>query len=158
MIAVPEIHLALPADARRIAEMSRDFVEQGLGWSWRVPRVLRSIGDAATNVALIRERNGLQGFGIMHYADDSAHLVLLAVRPSRQRRGLGAALVAWLEKSAATAGIGQIRVEARADNPAAIAFYLGLGYNQTAITQGYYSGVIAAVRFEKKLWGGVSSP
>jgi len=94
MIAVPTVRLATAADAAGIAAMSRDAIEQGLGWSWTRGRVLRSIHDRATNVAVVHEREALLGFGIMQYGDEKAHLSLLAVQATRRRPGLGTLLLA----------------------------------------------------------------
>src|SRR5882672_6808592 len=74
-----KVRLAVPGDAAAIAEMSRDFIEHGLGWGWTEARVLRNIQDKATNVAVIREEGQLFGFGIMKYGEESAHLFLLGV-------------------------------------------------------------------------------
>lgn len=152
VLEVSKIRLALPDDAAGIARMSRDYIEQGLGWSWTHSRVLRSIHDKSTNVAVIPGKERLLGFGIMQYGDDTAHLALLSVRPLQRGRGLGALLVAWLEKCAVVAGIETIRVEARSDNPRAIAFYGEQGYRQLGTVTGYYRGAIDAVRLEKRLW------
>ena len=151
MIVIPTVRLARPADARGIAEMSRDFIEHGLGWSWSQSRVAHAIQDKATNVAVIQRGGCLYGFGIMHYGEDTAHLALLCVQPSQQCRGLGTLLTSWLEKPALTAGIATIHVEARADNPKAIAFYRKQGYDDAGRVPGYYRGAIDAVRFEKRL-------
>jgi len=152
MIAIPNVTLALAADARSIAEMSRDYIEYGLGWSWTPSRVLKAIQDRATNVAVIRERGLVLGFGIMRYGEQRAHLTLLAVQPGARQRGLGAVLLSWLEKSAATAGIERVQLEARSDNPVAIAFYAEQGYEQAGSVHGYYRGAVDAVRLEKSLW------
>lgn len=152
MIVIPTVTLALPADARGIAEMSREYVEYGLGWSWTPGRIGRAIRDASTNVAVVRERGAVTGFGIMRYGEQKAHLVLLAVRPTVRQRGLGAVLVGWLEKSAVTAGIERVQLEARADNPVAIAFYRGQGYEEAGSVPGYYRGEVDAIRLEKRLW------
>jgi [ribosomal protein S18]-alanine N-acetyltransferase len=141
-----------------IAEMSRDYIEYGLGWSWTPARVLAAVHDRSTNVAVLEENAGLAGFGIMHYGDDSAHLALLAVRPSQQQRGLGALLIAWLEKPALVAGIERIRCEARADNPNAIGFYRKQGFRESGRIAGYYRGAIDAVRLEKPLAVGLHAP
>jgi len=152
MAVSPEIRLATRADAPAIARMSRDLIECGLGWSWTVPRVLRSIADAQTNaVVLPAAGRVLTGFGIMKYLDDEAHLLLLAVHPAQQRRGTGSALVAWLEASAQVAGIGQIYLEARVSNLAARAFYRHLGYQEIQRLEGYYSGREASVRLARDL-------
>ena len=134
-----------------IAELSRDYIEYGLGWSWTPARVLAAVNDKATNVAVLDEQAALAGFGIMHYGDQTAHLALLAVRPTQQQRGLGALLMAWLEKPAVVAGIERVRLEARADNPNAIGFYRKQGFRDAGRIAGYYRGSIDAVRLEKRL-------
>jgi ribosomal protein S18 acetylase RimI-like enzyme len=151
VIFIPLIRLATAADAPAIADMSRQYIESGLGWSWTPARIAAAITDRETNVALIDQPDGVLAFGIMHYAERTAHLALLAVDPAQRRRGIAARLVAWLEKSADTAGIERIRVEARSDNPAALAFYQKLGYVQIDRLARYYRGVLDAVRLEKTL-------
>ena len=150
MIDACEIRLALPADAGRIALMSRDFIEDGLGWGWTPARVARSIRDRATNVVIAECDSDLAGFGIMKYLDDDAHLLLFAVRPEYRRRGIGSGLLAWLESTATTAGIELIFLEARAANAAARAFYAARGYRELVVLPRYY-GSENAVRIGKDL-------
>jgi ribosomal-protein-alanine N-acetyltransferase len=146
------IRLAGVHDAARIAAMSRDLIEQGLGWSWTPSRVRQSIADAQTNVVVAPgDGAALQGFGIMRYRDEDAHLLLLAVQPAQMRRGIGTALMAWLEKVALTAGVDRISLEARVSNGAARAFYAQLGYVESQVRPGYYRGVEASVRMAKDL-------
>lgn len=152
MTLTPSIRLALMADAPAIARMSRLYIEQGLGWSWNVPRIEAAIRCESINVAVIGACHGLSGFAIMQYGDQTAHLALLAVHPESRKQGLATRLLAWLEKCAETAGIGRIAVEARCDNPEAIAFYQKQGYLQLARVPGYYRGRLDAIRFEKSLW------
>ena len=59
----------------------------------------------------------LAGFGIMKYQDTDAHLMLFAVAPEFRRRGIGNALMDWLETSAITAGIELIWLEAESARP-----------------------------------------
>ena len=150
MIDAGEIRLALPQDAVRIATMSRDYVEHGLGWGWTPARVLRGIRDRATNVVVAECGADLAGFGIMKYLDDDAHLLLFAVRPEYRRRGVGSGLVAWLESTATTAGIELIFLETRATNTAAREFYAARGYRELATLPRYY-GSEDAVRIGKDL-------
>jgi len=145
--------LAQRPDALPIARMSRDLIERGLGWSWTPLRVARSIAAADTNVIVAAGSVGTPvGFGIMKYAEDEAHLLLLAVEPMHARRGLGSAIVAWLEESARVAGVGPVYVEARATNAGARAFYRRLGYGEIQRLPGYYGGMEASVRMAKDLW------
>jgi ribosomal protein S18 acetylase RimI-like enzyme len=151
MLLLPVTRLATAADAAPIAQMSRSYIEQGLGWSWREARVLHAVRDRGTNVAVLAEGEDILGFGIMHYRELDAHLALFAVRPSHRGRGLGSQLVAWLEKPARIAGIERLRLEARADNEEALAFYGRLGFRRLKIVPGYYSGMVDAVQLEKRL-------
>ncbi len=151
MSSAVSIRLATHDDAHRIAAMSRDFIEDGLRWNWRAPRVARSIRDRATNVAVADVDGELAGFGIMKYGDTDAHLMLFAVAPMFQRCGVGSALMQWLESTAATAGIELIWLEARANNAAAIAFYRARGYRELDVMHRYYSGLEDAVRIAKDL-------
>jgi [ribosomal protein S18]-alanine N-acetyltransferase len=154
VILIPSISLAVPAHCSGIAEMSRQYIEYGLGWSWTASRVLKAIQDDSTNVAVIHGGGAIVGFGIMRYGEQKAHLILLCVGPAHRGRGYGAMLLSWLEKCAVTAGLEQVQLEARADNLAAIGFYSELGYHQTGTVPGYYCGVIDAVRLAKRLASG----
>jgi ribosomal-protein-alanine N-acetyltransferase len=149
---MPTLRLATRDDAQLIARLSRDRIEQGLGWSWTALRVLRSVRDRETNVVVALDASESLGFGIMKYHDEEAHLLLLAVRAERVRQGIGTALVDWLERSALVAGIGRVSLEARASNAGARAFYLRLGYREIQSLPGYYQGREACVRMARDLW------
>lgn len=151
MIDAAEVRLAVPADAGRIAEMSRDFIEHGLGWAWDAARVARRIGNRATNVVVAQSGADVIGFALMEYHDLDAHLLLFGVEPVYRSRGIGSQLLAWLETTAAVAGIELIFLEARATNATARAFYKARGYRELAILPRYYSGREDAVRIGKDL-------
>ena len=139
------IRLAEPRDAQAIAMMSRDFIESGLGWKYDAPRVMRAIRDRET-VALVAcdaksapgARPAINGFAIMEFGDERAHLVLLAVRPSHRRSGIGHKMMEWLLESARCAGIASIHLELRASNDAARRFYRAMGFYETVLVPGYY--------------------
>lgn len=151
MISNCEITLASPTDAIGIAALSRDTVERGLHWSWTAQRVRRSLRDATTNVIVARHGSSLLGFAIMKYGEEEAHLLLLAVHEAWRRQGVGATLLAWLEGTTHAAGIGLIRLETRARNTSARAFYGTHGFTETGRKKGYYQGVEDAVRMAKSL-------
>jgi len=93
----------------------------------------------------------LQGFAVMKFHDEEAHLFLLAVEPKSRRSGIGKALVLWLEKSCRTAGIRNIRLEVRASNNSARAFYEKLGYRFVGQVLAYYDKREAAVVMARSL-------
>jgi ribosomal protein S18 acetylase RimI-like enzyme len=145
------IRFATREDALCIAEMSRDHIEHGLGWSWTRERILRNLRHRDTNAIVAVRGGGRAGFAIMKYGDEEAHLLLLAIDPGHRRCGVGSALVAWLERSARVAGISRIALETRAGNEAARAFYRHLGYAQAQLLPGYYGGRETSVRMTKAL-------
>ena len=132
------IHLATRVDAADIAAMSRDEIERGLPWSWTESRVLGAIRNPDTNVAVMREQGLLVGFGIMAYRHEVAHLLLFGVHRSHRRKGVGSAMLRWLEVVAVTAGTQRIVVECRRDNATARNFYAEFGFHEMAISKGYY--------------------
>lgn len=136
------VRLAEPRDAQAIALMSRDFIESGLGWKYDAARVLRAIRDRETVVVVAcegkSERGAINGFAIMEFGDERAHLVLLAVRPSHRRSGVGRRLLDWLLESARCAGIASVHLELRAGNDAARRFYRSMGFYETVLVPGYY--------------------
>ena len=115
------LRLAEMSDARGIAEMSRDFIESGLGWRYDPASIER------------------------------AHLVLLAVQPTQRRRGIGRRMVDWLMESALTAGMASVHLELRADNEAARRFYRAVGFSETVLMPKYYNGREAAMRMIRVL-------
>jgi ribosomal-protein-alanine N-acetyltransferase len=131
--------------------MSRELIEYGLEWRWRPARVARAINDPDTNVVVMRGEEQLVGFGIMEYLDDEAYLILFAVRKSCQRRGIGSALLRWLEAAARAAGSRRIRVDARRENVAARCFYNEHGYHERILESRMYGKAVDGVRLEKWL-------
>jgi ribosomal-protein-alanine N-acetyltransferase len=145
------LRAAHTSEAREIASISRQQVEYGLNWRWTPARVKRYIADPESMV-LVASRGGvIQGFAIMKFADDAAHLLLLAVQPKARREGVGTELLAWLEKSCDTAGMQQIRLEVRSSNDMAKQFYAALGYQLVGRMNAYYDSQEAAVVMEKSL-------
>jgi ribosomal protein S18 acetylase RimI-like enzyme len=146
-----DIRLAKASDAIDIAAMSRDYIEHGLPWTWTESRVEAAIRDPDINVAVVGDRNAIGAFGVMSYPDDDAHLLLLAVRGGQQRRGVGSAILRWLEDAARTAGAKRIRVECRRDNVAARNFYCEHGYQELSITAKFYRGLKDGIHLVKWL-------
>ncbi len=157
------LRLAVTRDARAIAEMSRDLIESGLGWKYDAGRILHAIDDRDT-VTLVASDGGrraldaLAGFAIMEFVDERAHLVLLAVRPTHRRRGIGRRLLDWLVVSAQTAGVRSLHLELRANNEAARAFYRAMGFSETILVPGYYRGRESALRMIRMLAKPVATP
>lgn len=160
--AAPPLALATVADAADIARLSRDEIERGLPWRWQPAAVARLIAADNTVVLCAREAPSenaadgseeppLAGFGVMEFGEREAHLILLAVAPRLRRQGVARHILAWLEKSARTAGLTEIRLEVRAGNRGAQRFYAALGFRRRRYLPGFYQGVEAAYRYAKAL-------
>lgn len=133
-----DIRLAKLADARKIAAMSRDHIEHGLGWQYQESAVRHEINHADTNVIVATSDGRLAGFAIMHYEGFEAHLVLFAVLPEFRRQRAGTALLHWLIRTAEVAGAQAIYVEMRRNNAAGRHFYESIGFKTMERLQQYY--------------------
>lgn len=151
MSEIALMSLARASDAREIAEMSRDFIEHGLSWSWTPARVLHFISGPESSVIVARRKDRIAAFAIMHFGDETAHLNLLAVAIAYRRQGLGRQLIDWLSATAIEAGVFRINLELRTQNSAACSFYERLGFERKGVIQGYYQGREAALRMSKRL-------
>jgi len=151
MSELSTLGLARAADAREIAEMSRDLIEHGLTWSWTPARVQHYISGDESSVVVARRERRIAAFAIMHFGDETAHLNLLAVAPEHRRQGLGRQLMDWLTATAVEAGVLRVNLELRTHNEAARIFYENLGFAQLGVVQGYYQGREAALRMSRRL-------
>jgi ribosomal protein S18 acetylase RimI-like enzyme len=145
------LQLARIDAASELAQISRDFIETGLAHSWTAVRIARHIEHADSVVLTASLERSVAGFAVMQFADDSAHLNLLAVRPQHRRRGIGRQLLSWLHESAVTAGTFVIALELRATSAAAHAFYSALGYRESGRAAAYYQGLEDAIRMTRDL-------
>lgn len=146
-----QLGFAYVSDAQAIALMSRDLIEAGLPWSYRKDRIASMINDPDAVTVVARQGKQRLGFAIMTIGDQRAHLALMAVYPSYQRRGLGQRMLEWLIDSCIVAGVACIDVELRAENRAAHRLYRKLGFEETSRIAGYYSGRETAIRMVRVL-------
>src|SRR6202167_4462194 len=133
MSELATLGLARLSDAREIAEMSRDLIEQGLTWSWTRARGQHFISGPESSVVVARRERRIAAFAIMHFGDDVAHLNLLAVAPEHRRQGIGRLLMSWLTTTAIEAGVFRINLELRLRNEPARIFYERLAFDQLGI-------------------------
>jgi ribosomal-protein-alanine N-acetyltransferase len=134
------IEFATVSDVNEIGQLSRQYIEHGLGWRYTPEKLSSLIRDGARNVVVARTGHKLAGFGIMTYREENANLDLLAVKKRYRRRGVGRQIVEWLEEVATTAGIQNVFVQARKLNGGAIRFYNKLNYQVIDEKSGFYKG------------------
>jgi [ribosomal protein S18]-alanine N-acetyltransferase len=145
------VHPASLEHALQIAEMSRDYIEYGLGWRWTEHRISKAIAAPDVNAVVVLHESSVVAFGIMIYEERHSHLQLLAVRPEHRRKGLASAVIGWLEKSARAAGSERILVECRRTNSPARCLYLEHGYHEKNIEVAMYRRLDDGIHLEKWL-------
>lgn len=77
-------------------------------------------------------------YALMSMAVGEAHILNLCVEPAFQQQGLGRFLLTHLQRLARGAGMELMLLEVRKSNAAAIALYLGMGFNKLGARKGYY--------------------
>ncbi|OWT56694.1 tRNA (adenosine(37)-N6)-threonylcarbamoyltransferase complex dimerization subunit type 1 TsaB [Candidimonas nitroreducens] len=78
------------------------------------------------------------GFCLVMYAPDVAHLLLIAVTPEAQRKGVGARLLRHCEREARARELPSLILEVRPSNRNALDFYLHRGFGRLSVRKGYY--------------------
>lgn len=149
-----EVALAHVDDSYKIANMSREIIEQGLQWSWTPERVGRCVLSPEINVVTAKNDGELIGFGIMFYGNTKAHLNLLGVDASWRSHGIGQRMLDWLEICAKTAGLECCQLELRESNHKARKFYSRHGYTEIERVRGYYQQRENAIRMSRNLQKG----
>lgn len=80
----------------------------------------------------------IQGFSLVMFAPDVAHLLLIAVRPDAQRMGVGHRLLRHCEGQSLARGLPALILEVRPSNSQALAFYRNRGFSEIGKRKDYY--------------------
>ena len=105
------------------------------------PWTRRNFADALAagyESCLLRAGGRLLGFCVLMPAPDVSHLLVLAVDPVWQRRGLGTRLMQWCEARTRAHGLDALLLEVRPSNRNALSFYARQGFQQIGLRRDYY--------------------
>ena len=132
-----QIRVAVPDDAEQAALLMRKSIEtlcvqdhrndpstlaQWVGN--KQPQIVRSwIERPANRSAVAIEEGQIAGFAMLN---DGGHVLLLYVLPEAAHRGVGSALLAWMEELALGLGLGKLVLESTVT---ALAFYERHGFS-----------------------------
>lgn len=125
------IRLMQASDLHVVAEIENQVQSH----PWKISQFEESIISYVSTV--IEQNNQVVGFCILQPVLDEANLLLMAIHPSQQGRGLGYQL---LEESITLLKNNpvQIFLEVRESNQAAIALYEKSGFHQIDLRKNYY--------------------
>ena len=95
---------------------------------------------SVSSIAITAEVSGEPvGFSLVRTVSDEAELLLLAVEPSEQRRGIGQLLLDDFIAAALAKGAHRLHLEVRDGNPA-ITLYRASGFTPSGRRRNYYHG------------------
>lgn len=88
---------------------------------------------------------GIVAYGGIMILDGDAHIMNLAVRPDRQRSGLGTRMLLALVDEALALGVSHLTLELRISNRAALSLYERFGFTPVGVRPRYYGDEDALV-------------
>ncbi len=95
--------------------------------------------DSRFGLYLVLEEDGaVVGYIGLKLISDEAHVMTIAVRPERRRRGFARILVQAALADPASAGARRVYLEVRPSNAGARALYGSLGFVETGLRPAYY--------------------
>lgn len=128
------------ADARdipKIMSIMKKAFDPANGEAWTAAQCISALALPGT-FALVAEANPRTlGFALSRHVLDEAELLLIAVRPDAQLRGIGGLLMAAIVDKLATAGVKTLHLEMRENNPA-IDFYRRRQFLTVGRRRNYY--------------------
>lgn len=84
------------------------------------------------------EAGRIVGFCMVMFAPDVAHVLVIAVSPDSQKKGIGALMLQYCEREARSRGLPALLLEVRPSNQNALRFYQHHGFSQLAVRKDYY--------------------
>ena len=132
-LAIRPMRAADVADIVAIERASYQFP-----WSEGIFRDCLRVGYVCRVASLSR---CVTAYAVMSLGAGEAHILNLCVSEDYRCRGVGRQLLGALLERAAGAAMGEVFLEVRPSNTAAIRLYLALGFEQVGMRRGYYQSV-----------------
>jgi [ribosomal protein S18]-alanine N-acetyltransferase len=111
----------------------------GYGEAWTRSQCSGILPMAGVTLTIAEDRGVPAGFSLVRRVVDEAELLLLAVDPEHQRRGIGQALLDDFIAAALANGAHRLHLEVRDGNPA-ISLYRSAGFVPAGRRRNYYHG------------------
>ena len=91
------------------------------------------------------------GYASFRYVGKQGDVNTVAVASDQQGKGIGTALMDWLESQAVLRNVREIFLDVRSDNEPAIKMYAARGYERIDIRRNYYGNTIDANVMRKRI-------
>jgi ribosomal-protein-alanine N-acetyltransferase len=133
------VHAATAADLDEVMEVMTESFDPEFGEAWTAPQCASLLPMPGVWLRLAREDGEAVGFSLSRIVAGEAELLLLAVRRSAQRRGVGAKLLEAFIVDARARGADKLHLEVRHGNPA-VELYRRAGFEEVGRRFNYYRG------------------
>lgn len=127
------------SDLPAVTKIMQAAFDARYGEAWTARQCEGVLSLPGAQLWLAETGDDICGFALIRTILDEAELLLIAVDPDTQRRGIGRTLLSAVTESAATNGIKFIHLEVRQGNPA-VHLYETVGFVQVGRRAQYYSG------------------
>ena len=128
------------ADLDAVMRVMNDSFDPAFGEAWTAPQCAGLLPLPGVWITLARDSGGRPlGFALSRVVAGEAELLLLAVRRSAQRNGVGKKLMLRFIEDAAARGAERLHLEVREGN-GAIGLYKQYGFREVGRRKDYYSG------------------
>ncbi|CAN5220566.1 MAG: ribosomal protein S18-alanine N-acetyltransferase [Pseudomonadota bacterium] len=127
-------------DLEAVMQVMTDAFGDRYGEAWTRSQCAGILPMSGVRFVLARDGDDqLVGFSLYRTIIDDAELLLLAVGPQAQRRGVGQSLIKHFVEDAKNRGASRIHLEVRDGNPA-VRLYEAMGFVQSNRRRNYYRG------------------
>jgi len=126
-------------DLDGVMEVMRAAFGDRYGEAWTRSQCAGILPMAGVSMTLAHDNEAIVGFSLVRSVADESELLLLAVLPAQQRRGIGRQLLDDFVHSAAAEGINRVHLEVRDGNPA-VDMYRTAGFVPVGRRRNYYRG------------------
>ena len=131
-----------PGEARDLDEVMRIMggaFQPCFGEAWTRSQCAGILPMTGVNLTIAEDSGEAIGFSLMRSVADEAELLLLAVDPDRQNRGVGQSLLDEFIAAARAKGAVRLHLEVRDGNPA-VRMYRAAGFVPAGRRRHYYHG------------------
>ncbi len=112
-----------------VAGLWREVFPNPPAWNRPEDDIRRKLAVQRELFLVAEEEGRIVGSAMAGYDGHRGWVYYVAVAPSRQRRGIGTALMAEVERRLAQIGCSKLNLQVRAGNAEVVAFYRRLGYD-----------------------------
>lgn len=126
-------------DLDAVMSIMDDSFDPAYGEAWTAPQCAGLLPMPGVWLTLAREGGEPVGFALGRTVAQEAELLLLAVKRSRQKSGVGKKLLAGFIAAAEGRGARRLHLEVRAGNHA-LKLYMDAGFSEVGRRKNYYTG------------------